>query len=147
MTSKKRKRSPSRASTPSSIVSGPSRYPSSPNGNPGTTSPSKQNKSKFNKRDIDTTIPSSDAEENELLVPAILNLAPNGKSLIFCCESCSYDSQANDFVNCPICETRVKYRKLNEHMDNQCKDQRSTQSAAKTWSKILAGGQNKGKHK
>jgi len=41
-------------------------------------SPTKQKKSKFNKGELDMTIPSSDAKENEISVPN-LNLAPNGK--------------------------------------------------------------------
>jgi len=55
----------------------------------------------------------------------------------------SHAYAGNDIVGCPICESRVKYSKLNEHIDSGCKD---PSASVKTWSKILAGSK-KGKNK
>ena len=73
-TAKKRKRNPSRASSTDTTVSGPSRFPSSPTR--VNTSPSRQKKTKY----IDMTIPSSDADEEEISIPN-RSLVPEGRFL------------------------------------------------------------------
>ncbi|KAF8955440.1 hypothetical protein BDZ97DRAFT_1907635 [Flammula alnicola] len=123
-------------------VAGPSCHPRSSNGPNATTPkpPSRVKKLKPKCDDvIDMTIPSSDAEEDEITA-WILQL------------SLRNSFSADDLVGCPLCQKKVRYRRLNVHMDNNCKDSGgSSDSAATSWSKIMGGGgknsQHKGKHK
>ena len=43
----------------------------------------------------------------------------------------------DDLVRCPICNAKVRYKRLNAHMDNNCEDPPSADTS-KTWSKIMA---------
>ena len=142
-TAKKRKRNPSRASSADTTISGPSRFPSSPT--TVNTSPSRQKKTKY----IDMTIPSSDADEEEISIPN-RSFVPKGRFLwnYLTLKQLTFllYRLVGDFVRCPICEIKVKYIKLNEHIDNGCKDPSSSDAAVKTWSKIMTGSK-KGKHK
>ncbi|KAF9484884.1 hypothetical protein BDN70DRAFT_796760 [Pholiota conissans] len=121
---------------------GPSRYPfNTPRGADATT-PKPQSRIKKlkpksdNGKDI-TVIPSSDTEEQELTP---LRGGGNG------------NPKPDSLVVCPMCQKKVRYRILNAHLDNECKDPAGpSDSAATSWSKIMGGpaknGQHKGKHK
>ncbi|KAF8911188.1 hypothetical protein CPB84DRAFT_1672006, partial [Gymnopilus junonius] len=57
---------------------------------------------------------------------------------------------ADAFVPCPICKKKVQFRKINAHMDKNCRDAPTSDNAVASWSKIMGGGQNghpKGKNK
>ncbi|KAF8162872.1 hypothetical protein B0H34DRAFT_650799 [Crassisporium funariophilum] len=133
---KKRKRSTERSSVQTSVgnVAGPSRIPASPTKSPKSPSKSKRFKSSSDFEDvIEITVPSSDVDEDEI--------ALNHSNI---------NPKPNDFVQCPMCDKRIMFKKLNIHLDNECKDPPSADNASKTWSKIMSGsksGQHKGKHK
>ncbi|KAJ3507489.1 hypothetical protein NLJ89_g6276 [Agrocybe chaxingu] len=141
-TSKKRKRTPDSSTSHffDSNIAGPSRNPLSPKGKSirPSSPPSRPKKLKPKSDEIiDMTIPSSDIEEDEMPAARSGSLVP----------------KANDLVSCPICQKKVRYSKLNGHIDKGCKDppQKAAASAASTWSKIMGAsarnGHQKGKHK
>jgi len=123
-------------------IAGPSHHSSSPNG--------KQKKARATSEDImDMTIPSSDADEQKISVPKGKECErPHLKTVL---TALSTFIPAGDLVKCPICDKRVRYEKLNGHIDNGCKESsKKGESAANTWSKIMGGkkaAQHKGKHK
>jgi len=82
---------------------------------------------------MEIAVPSSDVDEDEIMTnPTRLN------------------PQDDDLVRCPICNAKVRYMRLNTHMDNNCKDPPPAESTSKTWSKIMArpnNTQQKGKNK
>jgi E3 ubiquitin-protein ligase RAD18 len=157
-TPKKRKRSPEQ--TPSvermfESVAGPSnsRRPCLPTKSP--KSPSKKLRASSDSEDVvEIAVPSSDIDEDEITTnPARLN--PQGIPFFLKCfrqltSSSQFFSIDDDVVRCPICNAKVRYKRLNTHMDNNCKDPRSADSTSKTWSKIMARPnitQQKGKNK
>ncbi|RDB24183.1 Postreplication repair E3 ubiquitin-protein ligase rad18 [Hypsizygus marmoreus] len=93
-------------------------------------SPSKRPKStRQSSEDLyDTTIPTSDADEDEMPSPP-------------------KDPGPEDLVTCPLCNKHVRYKSINQHMDRGCKDTPpdSTRSTKSDWQKIMSG--NKGKQK
>lgn len=140
---------------------GPSRhvYVLSPSSTTTPKAHSRTQKLKIKSSSVDTTIPSSDADEEELSLP--LGAVP--KSLSFPWQVCRLrvDNAAEDsLVKCPICQKQIRYRLLNAHMDNDCKDppvprEHNNKAVANSWSKIMNGagdtqnrnGHYKGKHK
>ena len=44
----------------------------------------------------------------------------------------------DDLVRCPICNAKVRYKRLNTHMDNNCEDPPLADSTSETWSKIMS---------
>ncbi|KDR81862.1 hypothetical protein GALMADRAFT_135257 [Galerina marginata CBS 339.88] len=134
---RKRKRVTERSSSPNSVLentAGPSRNPLSSSDPVVPKSPSKSKKLKGKSEDI-IDLFSSDADEGEIEAP------PNPSNLI---------PKAEDLVACPLCQKRVRYRILNVHMDNSCKDAPPSENAAESWLKLMGGGKNshqKGKHK
>ncbi|PPQ67673.1 hypothetical protein CVT25_012701 [Psilocybe cyanescens] len=137
--SRKRKRTAENASSSSSMMEntpGPSRdlLSPTPTRQLKAKSPLKAKKSKEQSHDdVELNLaPSWDAEEE--LVPQSSKLAPRNA----------------DFVTCPMCQKLMPYRELNTHLDNQCKDIASHDTAAKSWSMLMGRGKNgqqKGKHK
>jgi len=70
---------------------------------------------------VEIMVPSSDVDEDEISTnPTRLN------------------PQDDDLVRCPICNGKVRYKRLNTHMDKNCEDPPSADSTSKTWSKIMA---------
>ncbi|KAF8810105.1 hypothetical protein BYT27DRAFT_7092960 [Phlegmacium glaucopus] len=124
-TPKKRKRSPEWTPSVEPMfrnVAGPSnsRKPSSPT--KSSKSPVKKVKASSDSEDaIEIAVPSSDVDEDEI-TPNPMRLNP----------------QADDLVRCPICKAKVRYKRLNAHIDNDCKDPSSAGDTSKTWSKIMA---------
>ncbi|KAG6811325.1 hypothetical protein H0H92_007989 [Tricholoma furcatifolium] len=99
-----------------------------------SASPSKPKKVKAASSHLFTTIPTSDAEEDELVDPSNAQKEPS----------------PDDLVDCPLCNKRVKFNRINEHMDKGCKDTPpiSNRSSASDWKKLMAKPSNtKGKQK
>ncbi|KAH6918987.1 hypothetical protein BKA70DRAFT_1394424 [Coprinopsis sp. MPI-PUGE-AT-0042] len=70
------------------------------------------------------TIPSSDVEEDEL------------------------EPKANSVVPCPMCQTQIRYKDVNEHMDRGCKDPAKPKSSSSSaWSKLMTNPSSKQKGK
>ncbi|KAF8061598.1 hypothetical protein FPV67DRAFT_1422352 [Lyophyllum atratum] len=78
------------------------------------------------------TIPTSDADEDEMPEPTDGNQNPG----------------PDDLVDCPLCNKRVKYKTINLHMDKGCKDPppASARSTKSDWEKLMARP-HKGKQK
>ncbi|KAG5354247.1 hypothetical protein C0989_003760 [Termitomyces sp. Mn162] len=98
-------------------------------------SPSKPKRVKQSSSDLfGTTIPTSDIEEDELPDPSRANKK----------------FRPDDSVDCPLCNKRVKFKSINQHMDNGCKDlppiSSSARSTAADWQKLM-GKSLKGKQK
>ncbi|TFK34814.1 hypothetical protein BDQ12DRAFT_612703 [Crucibulum laeve] len=58
----------------------------------------------------------------------------------------------DDSVNCPICEKRVVFRRMNQHIDSGCKDglapdPASANQSKQQWMKLMGAQQSKGKTK
>ncbi|KAG6874048.1 hypothetical protein C0995_006905 [Termitomyces sp. Mi166 len=83
---------------------------------------------------LGATIPTSDIGEDELSDPPCANKEP----------------RPDDLVDCPLCSRRVKFKNINQHMDNECKDSppvsNSARSTAADWQKLM-GKLSKGKQK
>lgn len=122
---KKRKRAPERMSSGEPIlgnVAGPSSSckPSSPTLKPSKYPFKKVKPSSDSEDAIEMTVPSSDVDEDEITAdPTRLN------------------PQDDDLVRCPMCRAKVRYKRLNTHMDNNCKELPSADSTSRTWSKIM----------
>ncbi|KAG6821052.1 hypothetical protein H0H93_007211 [Arthromyces matolae] len=95
-------------------------------------SPSTSKKVKPSSSALLTTIPTSDAEEDEL--PDFSGTSRKPKS--------------DDLVDCPLCNKRVAFKSINSHMDNGCKDlpSLSARSATADWQKLMSRP-SKGKQK
>ncbi|KAG6845719.1 hypothetical protein H0H87_004985 [Tephrocybe sp. NHM501043] len=95
-------------------------------------SPSNAKRVKKSSSESLTTIPTSDAEEDELPGPSRVD----------------QDPQPDDLVDCPLCCKKVKYKNINLHMDKGCKDvpSISVNSATSDWKKLMAKP-SKGKQK
>ncbi|KAG6890381.1 hypothetical protein C0992_001772 [Termitomyces sp. T32_za158] len=106
---------------------------SSDTGSLGSTSKRRSVKQSSNVL-FSATIPSSDIGEDELPDLPHANKEP----------------RADDLVDCPLCNKRVKFKVINQHMDNGCKDSRpistSARSTAADWQKLM-GKSSKGKQK
>ena len=86
-------------------------------------------------------VPSSDIDEDEISNnPSRLN--PQGslfnKYYFSIDKFLYYFFIDDDLVRCPICNTKVRYKRLNAHMDNNCEDPPAADSTSKTWSKIMS---------
>ncbi|KAG6853439.1 hypothetical protein C0991_004364 [Blastosporella zonata] len=97
-------------------------------------SPSKHKRIKQSSSILFATIPTSDAEEDELREP-------------------DKEPGLDDQVDCPLCGKRVKFKTINLHMDKGCKDSppisvKSTTSTS-DWKKLMAkpSATTKGKQK
>lgn len=115
-------------------------------------SPLKKLKASSDSEDaIEITVPSSDVDEDEVSTdPTRLN--PQGTFLLSLIERgrVSQSFVDNDLVRCPICNAKVQYKRLNAHMDNNCKDSSAADNTSVTWSRIMARPnmtQQKGKNK
>ncbi|KAF5386563.1 hypothetical protein D9615_001906 [Tricholomella constricta] len=95
-------------------------------------SPSKSKRTRQGSEVFFNTIPTSDADEDEMPEPS----------------NASANPRPDDLVKCPMCTRRVKYKSINQHMDQGCKDPplESTRSTMSDWKKLMAGP-NKGKQK
>ena len=149
-TPKKRKRSPEWTPTvePTMFrsVAGPSksRTPSSPTKPPKSSSRKPKASSDSDEDAAEIMVPSSDIDEDEISTnPSRLN--PQGIFYLFILSYCNLTGKFSiifliddDLVRCPICNAKVRYKRLNAHMDNNCEDPPSAGSTSKTWSKIMA---------
>ncbi|KAG5647196.1 hypothetical protein DXG03_001155 [Asterophora parasitica] len=98
------------------------------------------------------SIPTSEAEEDEMSEPTNANPRRRCHSTHTLPDRAIEPNflAADDLVKCPICTRRVKYKSINQHMDQGCKDPppnsgRPT-STTSDWKKLL-GGPSKGKQK
>ncbi|KAF5330398.1 hypothetical protein D9619_005602 [Psilocybe cf. subviscida] len=118
--SKKRKRSNNQSPSvePPRSSAGPSRHEmdlATPKATPKVK--------KFKPTSSSPVVPSSDAEEDEIMITG----------------SSNHSLKDNDMVICPMCSRKVPFGILNTHMDKKCKDASKPASTANDWSKLLTG--------
>ncbi|GLB35428.1 hypothetical protein LshimejAT787_0209930 [Lyophyllum shimeji] len=88
----------------------------------GFASPSKSKRIRQSYAELSgATIPTSDVDEDEM--PEL----PNANQ----------DPRPDDLVQCPLCTKRVKYKRINQHMDKGCKDT-PPDSTTSGWNKLMA---------
>lgn len=92
--------------------------------------------------DDDPTIPSSDANEDEMIKPTLSSYVP----LLIMLNSILTCTAVNDIVQCPMCDKSMSYERLNPHIDSGCKKYALT-DARKEWQHLMGSKNIKGKRR
>lgn len=105
------------------------------------TSPSKPKRSRHSSEDFfDTTIPTSDADEDEMPIHHSTTIDPVRQCSIFLSKVQLIHAPlaADGLVACPMCNKLVRYNGINQHIDKGCRDlPESTRSTKSDWNKIM----------
>ncbi|KAG5639536.1 hypothetical protein H0H81_000683 [Sphagnurus paluster] len=90
----------------------------------GASSSASRSPSRLKRTGSEATIPTSDIDEDEM----------------------PHTPKPDDLLPCPLCSKRVKFKAINRHLDNGCKDppvsSNPPRSTSSDWKKLMAGPTN-----